>query len=62
MGEPNQDNGKYQKTQRKKHPARKKRLLTKGGQKNDVAGSPYKIKINPNRSKSAPPMGEGADE
>ncbi|MDP3987250.1 MAG: hypothetical protein Q8P81_03435 [Nanoarchaeota archaeon] len=51
----------YQKLMRKLHPKHKERLIGKGGQKADVAGSPYKVKPSMQRSKSAPPMGESKE-
>ena len=46
---------KFQKIARKNHRKWKLRLLSKGGQKADSGGSPYKEKPDYNRAKSAPP-------
>jgi len=45
----------YQDAVKAAHPAKKKDLIRRGKQSNDVAGSPYKKKPTYKRGKSAPP-------
>lgn len=53
---------KFQKIARKNHRKWKLRLLSKGGQKADAGGSPFKNKPDYNRAKSAPPGFGGLEE
>jgi hypothetical protein len=55
----NEQTEPYQKKMKAGHSRKKKRVIGHGGQK---AGPPYSIKPSMERSKSAPPMGEGLDE
>ena len=52
----NEQTEPYQKKMKAGHSRKKKRVIGHGGQK---AGPPYSIKPSMERSKSAPPMGEG---
>jgi len=52
----------FQNLMRKLHPNWKKRLISHGGQKAGIAGSPYDIKPDIKRAKSAPPIGENLEE
>lgn len=55
----NEQTEPYQRKMKAKHSRLKKRVIGHGGQK---AGPPYSEKPSMERSKSAPPMGEGLDE
>ena len=55
----NEQTEPYQRKMKAGHSRKKKRVIGHGGQK---AGPPYSIKPSMERSKSAPPMGEGLDE
>jgi protein-tyrosine phosphatase len=55
----NEQTEPYQRKMKAKHSRLKKRVIGHGGQK---AGPPYTNKPSMERSKSAPPMGEGLDE